>query len=200
MEIAPSVLAANFVRLEDEIRDVEQNGADLLHLDVMDGHFVPNISFGPPVIKSIRTVTNLPLDVHLMTYNPQDYLDVLESISVQYISFHVEAVPHLDRMIQNIKGRNIKAGIALNPGTPIGAIEEVLPLLDYVLIMSVNPGFGGQKFITYTKELSTLIEIDGGVNKDNARLLKNAGADILVAGSSVFNQPDRKDAIESLKV
>ena len=169
MEIAPSVLAANFVRLEDEIRDVEQNGADLLHLDVMDGHFVPNISFGPPVIKSIRTVTNL---------------DVLESISVQYISFHVEAVPHLDRMIQNIKGRNIKAGIALNPGTPIGAIEEVLPLLDYVLIMSVNPGFGGQKFITYTldkvrrlkdfiinKELSTLIEIDGGVNKDNARLL-----------------------------
>lgn len=213
MEIAPSVLAANFVRLEDEIRDVEQNGADILHLDVMDGHFVPNISFGPPVIKSIRTVTNLPLDVHLMTYNPQDYLDVLESISVQYISFHVEAVPHLDRMIQNIKGRNIKAGIALNPGTPIGAIEEVLPLLDYVLIMSVNPGFGGQKFITYTldkvirlkdfiinKELSTLIEIDGGVNKDNARLLKNAGADILVAGSSVFNQPDRKDAIESLKV
>ena len=177
MEIAPSVLAANFVRLEDEIRDVEQNGADLLHLDVMDGHFVPNISFGPPVIKSIRSVTNLPLDVHLMTYNPQDYLDVLESISVQYISFHVEAVPHLDRMIQNIKGRNIKAGIALNPGTPIGAIEEVLPLLDYVLIMSVNPGFGGQKFITYTldkvrrlkdfiinKELSTLIEIDGGVN------------------------------------
>ena len=120
---------------------------------------------------------------------------------------------NLDRMIQNIKGRNIKAGIALNPGTPIGAIEEVLPLLDYVLIMSVNPGFGGQKFITYTldkvrclkdfiinKELSTLIEIDGGVNKDNARLLKNAGADILVAGSSVFNQPDRKDAIESLKV
>ena len=106
------------------------------------------------MIKSIRTVTNLPLDVHLMTYNPQDYLDVLESISVQYISFHVEAVPHLDRMIQNIKGRNIKAGIALNPGTPIGAIEEVLPLLDYVLIMSVNPGFGGQKFIPYTVEKS----------------------------------------------
>ena len=212
MEIAPSVLAANFVRLEDEIRDVEQNGADLLHLDVMDGHFVPNISFGPPVIKSIRTVTNLPLDVHLMTYNPQDYLDVLESISVQYISFHVEAVPHLDRMIQNIKGRNIKAGIALNPGTPIGAIEEVLPLLDYVLIMSVNPGFGGQRFIEHSvdkvarlremidrKGLSTMIEVDGGVNLETGKRLVDAGADVLVAGNFVFKSPDPIQTIKDLK-
>ena len=212
MEIAPSVLAANFVRLEDEIRDVEQNGADLLHLDVMDGHFVPNISFGPPVIKSIRTVTNLPLDVHLMTYNPQDYLDVLESISVQYISFHVEAVPHLDRMIQNIKGRNIKAGIALNPGTPIGAIEEVLPLLDYVLIMSVNPGFGGQRFIEHSvdkvarlremidrKGLSTMIEVDGGVNLETGKRLVDAGANVLVAGNFVFKSPDPLQTIKDLK-
>ena len=212
MEIAPSVLAANFVRLEDEIRDVEQNGADLLHLDVMDGHFVPNISFGPPVIKSIRTVTNLPLDVHLMTYNPQDYLDVLESISVQYISFHVEAVPHLDRMIQNIKGRNIKAGIALNPGTPIGAIEEVLPLLDYVLIMSVNPGFGGQRFIEHSvdkvarlremidrKGLSTMIEVDGGVNLETGKRLVDAGANVLVAGNFVFKSPDPIQTIKDLK-
>lgn len=212
MKIAPSLLAADFSRLADEIKDIEKGGADLLHLDVMDGHFVPNLSFGMPVLQSIRPVTQLPFDVHLMTENPECYIEELSKLSVSMISFHSEAVIHLDRVIQLIRGKGVQAGIALNPGTPIHVLDEVLPLLDFVLIMSVNPGFGGQKFIPYCqdkvsmlkeeiirKNLSVKIEVDGGVNRKNAELLKKAGADILVAGSSVFGQDDRKMAMDSLR-
>ena len=150
MKIAPSVLAADFSNLECELKDIETGGADLVHLDVMDGTFVPNISFGPPVIQSLRKVTLLPFDVHLMTYHPEYYFDSLGKIGVDMISFHQEAVIHVDRTIHDIKSRGIKAGIALNPGTSLSALELVLPLLDFVLIMSVNPGFGGQRFISYT--------------------------------------------------
>lgn len=213
MKIAPSLLAADFSRLAEEVRDIETGGADYLHLDVMDGHFVPNLSFGVPVIQALRKKTNLPFDVHLMVDYPEDYLDGLQECRAAMVSFHVEAVPHADRMIHNIRDRGIKAGAALNPGTSLSTLDEILPLLDFVLIMSVNPGFGGQKFIPYSldkisrlkKRISSLgkdilIEVDGGVNEKNAPLLRDAGADILVAGSSVFGSPDRASAISHLKI
>lgn len=213
MKIAPSILASDFSRLAEELKDIEKGGADYVHLDVMDGHFVPNLSFGVPIIKALRPCTNLPFDVHLMTYHPEECLEGLEKAGTHMVSFHVEAVPHLDRMIHNIKDRGMKAGIALNPGTSLASIDQVLPLLDFVLIMSVNPGFGGQKFIPYSLDkiaalsamikergLTIPIEVDGGVNKDNAPLLKKAGAEILVAGSSVFGKEDRAAAIRDLKV
>ena len=212
MKIAPSVLAADFSRLADELHDIEKGGADLVHLDVMDGHFVPNLSFGIPVIQSIRTGTELPFDVHLMTENPECYIEGLAKLPVTMISFHLEAVTHLDRVIHMVKEKGIRVGIALNPGTPIHLLDDVLPLLDFVLIMSVNPGFGGQKFIPYCldkisrlkkeilrRNLSVEIEVDGGVTTENAGLLREAGADILVAGSSVFGKADRKSAIEALR-
>ncbi len=213
MKIAPSLLAADFSKLGEEMQDIEKGGADLVHLDVMDGRFVPNISFGPPVIQALRPITKLPFDVHLMIYHPEDYFDILKNIGVEMASFHIEAVKHVDRVIHALKSANIKCGLAVNPGTSLSMIETVLPLLDYVLIMSVNPGFGGQKFIPYAvdkvkqlkkmiteKQLSVSIEVDGGVNQDNAFLLKNAGADILVAGSSVFGKSDRAKAIHELRV
>lgn len=213
MKIAPSLLAADFSKLGEEMQDIEKGGADLVHLDVMDGRFVPNISFGPPVIQALRPITKLPFDVHLMIYYPEDYFDILKNIGVEMASFHIEAVTHVDRVIHALKSANIKCGLAVNPGTSLSMIETVLPLLDYVLIMSVNPGFGGQKFIPYAvdkvkqlkkmiteKQLSVSIEVDGGVNQDNAFLLKNAGADILVAGSSVFGKSDRAKAIHELRV
>lgn len=213
MKIAPSLLAADFSKLGEEMQDIENGGADLVHLDVMDGRFVPNISFGPPVIQALRPITKLPFDVHLMIYHPEDYFDILKNIGVEMASFHIEAVTHVDRVIHALKSANIKCGLAVNPGTSLSMIDTVLPLLDYVLIMSVNPGFGGQKFILYAvdkvkqlkkmiteKQLSVSIEVDGGVNQDNAFLLKNAGADILVAGSSVFGRSDRAKAIHALRV
>lgn len=213
MKIAPSLLAADFSKLEEEMQDIEKGGADLVHLDVMDGRFVPNISFGPPVIQALRPITKLPFDVHLMIYHPEDYFDILKNLGVEMASFHIEAVTHVDRVIHALKSANIKCGLAVNPGTSLLMIDTVLPLLDYVLIMSVNPGFGGQKFIPYAvdkvkqlkkmiteKQLSVSIEVDGGVNQDNAFLLKNAGADILVAGSSVFGKSDRAKAIHELRV
>ena len=207
MKIAPSILASDFSRLADELKDIEKGGADYVHLDVMDGRFVPNLTFGVPVIQSLRPCTKLPFDVHLMTYHPEAYLEGLEAAGAYMVSFHVEAVPHLDRMIHNIKDRGIKAGIALNPGTPLASIEQVLPLLDFVLIMSVNPGFGGQKFIPSTlpklREARARIrahedaggqpiwlEVDGGVKTDNIREIVQAGADTCVAGSAVFGAPD----------
>lgn len=213
MQVAPSLLSADFAHLAEEVQDIERSGADLLHLDVMDGHFVPNLSFGVPVIQSIRACSTIPFDVHLMTYHPDMYFDGLEKAGVQMISFHAEAVTHHDRLIQDIKGRSIRAGMVLNPGTPLMMLDEVLPLLDFVLIMSVNPGFGGQKFISYSLEKiqrlrklasekgcqSLQIEVDGGVNSENAPLLKAAGADILVAGSSVFGKKDRAAAIAALR-
>lgn len=213
MKIAPSLLAADFSKLGEEMQDIEKGGADLVHLDVMDGRFVPNISFGPPVIQALRPITKLPFDVHLMIYHPEDYFDILKNIGVEMASFHIEAVTHVDRVIHALKSANIKCGLAVNPGTSLSMIDTVLPLLDYVLIMSVNPGFGGQKFIPYAvdkvkqlkkmiieKQLSVSIEVDGGVNHNNAFLLKNAGADILVAGSSVFGKSDRAKAIHELRV
>lgn len=213
MKIAPSLLSADFSNLEKEVREIEKSGADLLHLDMMDGHFVPNLTFGVPIINAIRKHTKLPFDIHMMVFNPEKYLDELEKVGVQMISFHQEASIHQDRIIQEIKERKIKAGIAINPATSINNIEPILPILDYVLIMSVNPGFGGQKFIYYTLEkvkklkkiiqnngYNTLIEVDGGIKAENIQLLKDAGADICVAGSAVFGKPDRKKAIDILKI
>ena len=213
MKIAPSLLSADFANLEKEVREIEKSGADLLHLDMMDGHFVPNLTFGVPIINAIRKHTKLPFDIHMMVFNPEKYLDELEKVGVQMISFHQEASIHQDRIIQEIKERKIKAGIAINPATSINNIEQILPILDYVLIMSVNPGFGGQKFIYYTLEkvkklkkiiqnngYNTLIEVDGGIKAENIQLLKDAGADICVAGSAVFGKPDRKKAIDILKI
>lgn len=208
--IAPSVLSCDFGRLADELAAL--NGADLLHLDVMDGHYVPNLTFGYPLIEKIRSLSQLPLDVHLMVTNPAAYLDRLADIGVNWISFHQECEYHSHRLIERIKERGIKAGIALNPAVPVSSLECVLPDLDYVLLMSVNPGFSGQKFIPSTMEkvaalrktidrqnLPTLIEVDGGVNASNSAALIEAGADILVSASFIFDHADYSEAINQLR-
>ena len=212
VQIAPSILSADFGRLGEEIKLVESAGADVIHVDVMDGHFVPNITMGPPVVASIRKVTTLPLDVHLMIEYPDDFIPSFVHAGANWISVHVEACPHLDRTIQFIKSFEVKAGIVLNPGTPLAAIDEILKLVDFVLIMSVNPGFGGQKFIPYTvekiqrlrkiiqhKALSVKIEIDGGVGLDNLRSLVRSGADILVCGSQIFGAADPAATVRNMK-
>ena len=208
MKIAPSVLAADFSNLECELKDIETGGADLVHLDVMDGTFVPNISFGPPVIQSLRKVTLLPFDVHLMTYHPEYYFDSLGKIGVDMISFHQEAVIHVDRTIHDIKSRGIKAGIALNPGTSLSALELVLPLLDFVLIMSVNPGFSGQKFMASAldkiswlraKGFEKDIAVDGGVTAETAPQVVKAGANVLVTASYFFSSRDHAGVVDRLK-
>jgi ribulose-phosphate 3-epimerase len=210
--IAPSILSADFSNLEREIRAVEQGGADLLHLDVMDGHFVPNITFGPLVVRAVRGITSLPLDVHLMIQDPDRYIDAFVDAGAGRVAVHLEVLPHLHRTIQLIKARGALAGVAINPSTPVVALEEVAGDLDYVLVMSVNPGFGGQTFIprseSKVRAIRELLDrvgsrapiaVDGGVDASNAARIVAAGADILVAGSSVFGQPDPARALRELR-
>lgn len=212
MIIAPSLLSADFANLESEVKEIEGAGADWLHLDIMDGNFVPNISFGPMVIKAIRGHSKLFFDVHLMIADADSYIDEFVEAGADMLTVHQEASLHLHRTIQRIKAHGIKAGVSLNPATPVESLEHVLADLDMVLIMSVNPGFGGQSFIPEAVEKirrlkkmaqernpDLLIQVDGGINKDNAPLVVEAGADILVAGSSVFGQPDREKAIKDLR-
>jgi len=213
VKIAPSILSADFARLGEEIQDVERGGADWIHVDVMDGHFVPNITIGPLIVEAIRPVTKLPLDVHLMIEEPDRYIPQFAKSGADWITVHQEACRHLHRTIHLIKEQGVKAGVVLNPATPLVTIESMLPDLDMVLLMTVNPGFGGQKFIPSVvakiRELRRLlderglghveIEIDGGVNKETARQCIEAGATVLVAGNAVFNQPDRAQAIAAIR-
>jgi len=211
-EIAPSILSADFSRLGEEITRVAEAGADLIHVDVMDGHFVPNLTFGPPVIESIRSVTNLPFDVHLMIENPERHIEAYAKAGSDIITVHVEAETHLHRAIQSIKEKGIKAGVSLNPATPVCLIEDIIEDIDLVMIMSVNPGFGGQKCIMNSMSKITRarrlieerspgvrLEVDGGVKVDNIRTFKNAGADIFVAGSEIFHSKDYAATIGEMR-
>jgi ribulose-phosphate 3-epimerase len=212
IEIAPSILAANFACLGDDIRAVERGGAAMLHVDVMDGHFVPNISIGVPVVASLRKATRLPLDVHLMIESPELYIQAFAGAGANMISVHQEATPHLDRALAMIREHGCRPGVVINPATPVATLSEVLGNVDHVLVMSVNPGFGGQKFISGAlgkiRELKLIrerynhnfrIEVDGGVGPENVVDLVRAGASMLVAGTSIFHTPDAADALRSLK-
>ncbi len=212
IKIAPSILSADFSKLGQEVKDVEQGGADYIHIDVMDGHFVPNITIGPLIVEAVKSVTKLPLDVHLMIENPDSYIESFVKAGADILTVHVEACTHLHRTLQLIKSYGIKAGVALNPHTPVAMIAEVLQDIDLVVLMTVNPGFGGQSFIhsvlrkirqlatmVEEQELATEIEIDGGVNGETARLCIEAGANVLVAGSAIYNKKDRTEAIRSIR-
>ena len=210
-EIAPSILSADFARLADEIKAVEDGGAKVLHVDVMDGHFVPNITIGLPVVRSLRKVTSLTIDCHLMIERPGEYAEQFVDAGADMVSVHVEADPHLHRTLASIRKAGGLAGIAINPVTPLGALEEALPYADFVLVMSVNPGFGGQSYIPTvtekvrrlrqmitTRGLDTRIEIDGGIDSENVAEVVEAGAEILVAGSAVYGKPSPADAVREL--
>ncbi len=208
IKISPSILAADFSDLKSEIKKIEAAGADMVHIDVMDGLFVPNISFGLPVIKAIRHCTNLLFDVHLMIKSPERYIKEFKAAGADIITVHAEATDHLHRTLQSIKASGAKAGVALNPGTDPSAIKYVLSETDMVLVMTVNPGFGGQKFIgEMTKKVAEVramapgldIEVDGGISSDNIDLVTRAGANVIVAGSAVFNAPCAKDEIENMR-
>jgi len=212
VKIAPSILSADFSKLGEEILAVEKGGADYIHIDVMDGHFVPNITIGPLIVEAIRPITKLPLDVHLMIENPDQYIEAFAKAGADYITVHVEACRHLHRTIQNIKSFGIKAGVVLNPATPVESIQHIIGEIDMVLLMSVNPGFGGQKFIPEVlpkirkvkemaeqKGVDMEIEIDGGVNPETAKLCMEAGANVLVAGSAIYNQEDYAEAISMIR-
>jgi ribulose-phosphate 3-epimerase len=210
--IAPSILSADFAHLGDQIAAAERGGADLLHVDIMDGHFVPNLTMGPPVVKSIAKVATVPLDVHLMIEDPDRFIPAFVEAGAARISVHVEAVAHLHRTVQLIKGLGVKAGVAINPATPVGALEEIAGDLDHVLVMSVNPGFGGQTFIPRSESKIQAIralldrqgslapiEVDGGVDSSNAARIVRAGATILVAGNAIFGTADPERATRELR-
>ena len=211
--IAPSLLAADFGNLAQEVRDVSEGGADCIHLDVMDGNFVPNLTFGPPVIRAIRSCTSLPLEAHLMVWHPDSYLDDLKESGVDRVIVHQESDVHLNRLLDRIRGMGFSAGVAINPGTPAGHLEEVLDMVDLVLVMTVNPGFGGQSFIEGTLEkISRVrdlrqsrsgrnfrIEVDGGIGSRTGRCVVEAGADLLVAGTAIFRNPPYRKAIRELR-
>ncbi len=209
---APSILSADFAALGDAIAAAERGGADLIHVDVMDGHFVPNITIGPPVVRSIKRVATVPLDVHLMITDPDRYIEAFAEAGAAMMSVHVEVLPHLHRTVHAIKALGVKAGVVINPGTPVGAIEEIAGDVDFVLVMSVNPGFGGQTFIprseSKVREVRALldragnqapVEIDGGVDLQTVGRVVAAGARILVAGAAVFHTPDPERATRELK-
>lgn len=211
MILAPSLLAADFGHLAEELARVERGGAGLIHVDVMDGHFVPNLTMGPAIVAAVRRNTHLPIDVHLMIERPDQYVESFVAAGASWVSIHVEADPHLHRTTARIREKGARPGVVLNPATPLSALDEVLPLVDYVLLMSVNPGFGGQTFIPSTlakiarlrdevraRGLHTLIEVDGGVDLQNARALVEAGADVLVAGSAVFGRGNGEGAARDL--
>lgn len=211
-KIAPSILSADFANLGRDIIHMTQAGADIVHIDVMDGTFVPNISLGLPIISAIRPYTDLPFDVHLMMINPEKYINDVREAGADYISVHVEATAHLHRVIQQIKESGAKAGVVVNPHTSVEQIKYVLSEVDYVLVMTVNPGFGGQVFIKemlnkikelndyrQNHQLNFAIEVDGGINDSTAKLCREAGADWLIAGSYLFNSPDLAQGIESLR-
>ncbi len=212
IKIAPSILSADFARLGEQVVEVEEAGADLLHIDVMDGHFVPNLTIGPLVVSSLRKITKLPLDVHLMIDNPDVLIPAFIDAGADMITVHTEVCYHLHRTIHMIKESGVKAGAVLNPGTPLSFLEHVLPDVDMILLMSVNPGFGGQKFIPQVlSKISNLhkiieqehkhiqLEVDGGIKLDNARTAASAGADILVAGSAIFGTPNPGEALKQMK-
>lgn len=211
IELAPSILSADFARLADEIRGAEEGGAALLHLDVMDGHFVPNLTIGPPVVKSVRKVTKLPLDCHLMIEQPDLYISAFADAGADWISVHQEVCLHLHRSLELIKHQGCLAGVVINPATPVETLSEVLDIVDYVLVMSVNPGFGGQKFIPHSvqkierlaairgrKGLNFRIEVDGGIALDTVGQVVRAGAEVLVAGNAVFGSGNPKQHAQQL--
>jgi ribulose-phosphate 3-epimerase len=212
IEIAPSILSADFSCLGDQIQAVERGGAGVLHVDVMDGHFVPNITVGLPVVKSLAKFTRLPIDAHLMITDPGTYAAQFVQAGAQMVSVHVEADAHLHRTLMSIKSAGAQAGVVLNPATPVAAVEEALQFVDYVLVMSVNPGFGGQAFIPQAldkvkrlrqmiveRQLHVRIEIDGGVDRSNIERVVAAGAEIIVAGSAIFGKPDAEAAVRELR-
>lgn len=212
VQIAPSILSADFTRLGEQVKEVETAGAEIIHIDVMDGHFVPNISIGIPVVESLRRITNLPLDTHLMISNADQYVERFAKAGANMISVHVEAVTHIHRTLEYIKNLGCKAGVVLNPGTPLSTLDEILPYADFVLLMSVNPGFGGQKFIksslTKISKLKALIEavgkdihieVDGGIDMTTAPLVVEAGAEWLVAGSAIFGAASPAEAVKQMR-
>src|SRR5699024_6463934 len=210
--IAPSILSADFKKLGSEIKEIEDAGADYVHVDVMDGHFVPNITIGPLIVEAIKPITKLPLDVHLMIENPDQYIKDFAEAGADIITVHQETCPHLHRTIQLIKNQNVKAGAVINTATPVAMIKEIIANVDLVLVMSVNPCFGCQSFISSTlskikeidlirkdKQLEFELQVDGGVNATTAKAVVDAGGDVLVAGSAIFNQPNRKEAINAIR-
>ena len=212
LKLAPSILSADFGHLAEDVKKIEEGGADYIHVDVMDGHFVPNISFGAPVMKCLNGKTGLPYDVHLMIENPDKYIEDFVTPQTEYITVHQETCTHLHRTVQNIKSKGMKAGVSINPATPVSALECILTDVDLVLIMSVNPGFGGQKFIEGTldkvrelaeiklsRNLDFVIEIDGGITLDNIQEVMNAGVEMAVAGSAVFKSEDVVQRVRDFK-